>query len=346
MVDLVELIRKNWFLGGVLCCIFLAEINPELGARGGPLKPEITIKYLTVSLIFFISGLSLRTSELTNAIYQVKLHCFIQVFTMILIPILMLLLVKCLSVFKVNEWILKGLLTVSCMPPPVSSAVILTRTVGGNEAAAIFNSALGSLLGVIVTPLTLLYFLGMSTLVPLSNCMFQLATTVLIPLVLGQSARQFEFIGLRKILQFSAPIGQISLLFIIYSTFCDTFAAKEESGMNAEDVLSTLVIVLGVQIFLLYLAFAVASRFGEWFSPSDVVTILFCATHKSLTLGIPMLRILFGGYSHLAQISLPLLIYHPTQILLGGMLATQLGPWLRHTRSRYHLPQSIRSRNH
>ena len=32
------------------------------------------------------------------------------------------------------------------MPPPVSSAVILTKAVGGNDAAAIFNSALGSFL--------------------------------------------------------------------------------------------------------------------------------------------------------------------------------------------------------
>lgn len=42
------------------------------------------------------------------------------------------------------------------MPPPVSSAVILTKAVGGNEAAAVFNSALGSFLGILITPITLL----------------------------------------------------------------------------------------------------------------------------------------------------------------------------------------------
>ena len=52
-------------------------------------------------------------------------------------------------------------ITLSCMPPPVSSAVILTKAVGGNEAAAVFNSILGSFLGVFVTPLTL--FLMVST---------------------------------------------------------------------------------------------------------------------------------------------------------------------------------------
>ena len=55
---------------------------------------------------------------------------------------------------------LNRLLVVGCMPPPVSSAVILTKAVGGNDvryllchcchsnvypqAAAVFNSALGS----------------------------------------------------------------------------------------------------------------------------------------------------------------------------------------------------------
>ena len=47
------------------------------------------------------------------------------------------------------------------MPPPVSSAVILTKAVGGNEAAAVFNSILGSFLGVFVTPLTLFLMVSM-----------------------------------------------------------------------------------------------------------------------------------------------------------------------------------------
>lgn len=42
------------------------------------------------------------------------------------------------------------------MPPPVSSAVILTRAAQGNETAAILNSVLGSFLGILITPLSLL----------------------------------------------------------------------------------------------------------------------------------------------------------------------------------------------
>lgn len=43
------------------------------------------------------------------------------------------------------------------MPPPVSSAVILTRAAQGNETAAIFNSLVGSFLGIVLTPLSLLF---------------------------------------------------------------------------------------------------------------------------------------------------------------------------------------------
>lgn len=44
--------------------------------------------------------------------------------------------------------------------------------------------------------------------------------------------------------------------------------------------------------------------------------------------GIPMLRILYGGYAHMSTISLPLLVYHPTQIIMGGLLVAHLQDWM------------------
>jgi sodium/bile acid cotransporter 7 len=64
------------------------------------------------------------------------------------------------------------------------------------------------------------------------------------------------------------------------------------------------------------------------FKPADTVAIMFCSTHKSLTLGIPMLKIVFQGYKYLSLISIPLLIYHPTQILLGGVLVPVVRGWM------------------
>ena len=81
-----------------------------------------------------------------------------------------------------------------------------------------------------------------------------------------------------------------------------------------------------------------------------VVTMMFCSTHKSLTLGelklvipvllpapllthspstgIPMLKIVFAGDPGLSLMSIPLLVYHPTQILLGAVLVPFLQSWV------------------
>ncbi|XP_052022038.1 sodium/bile acid cotransporter 7 isoform X2 [Apodemus sylvaticus] len=146
---LLERVRKEWFMVGIVVAIGAAKLEPSVGVNGGPLKPEITVSYIAVATIFFNSGLSLKTEELTSALVHLKLHLFIQIFTLAFFPATMWLFLQLLSVTPINEWLLKGLQTVGCMPPPVSSAVILTKAVGGNEAAAIFNSAFGSFLSII-----------------------------------------------------------------------------------------------------------------------------------------------------------------------------------------------------
>ena len=73
---LKQKLKANWFLYGIVLVIILAKLNPSLGMKGGPLKPEITVKYIAVSTIFFNSGLSLKTEQLTTAIKQVKIHLF------------------------------------------------------------------------------------------------------------------------------------------------------------------------------------------------------------------------------------------------------------------------------
>ncbi|XP_051821798.1 sodium/bile acid cotransporter 7 isoform X6 [Antechinus flavipes] len=145
-MGLKERLSKEWFMFCILLVIVLAKMDPSVGAKGGPLKPETTITYIAVSTIFFNSGLSLKTEELTSALMHIKLHLFVQIFTLAFFPTTIWLFLQLLSITSINEWLLKGLQTVGCMPPPVSSAVILTKAVGGNEAAAIFNSAFGSFL--------------------------------------------------------------------------------------------------------------------------------------------------------------------------------------------------------
>ena len=146
---------------------------------------------------------------------------------MLFVPFMVSILTKILlSTTSLDPWLISGLTIVSCMPPPVSSAVILTKAVGGNEAAAIFNSAFGSFLGIVMTPLLLLSLMGNSASVPFFDIFSTLAITVVIPLFVGQILRGYvkEWLEVRK-----PPFGQIGscmLLMIIYTAFCDTFLVR------------------------------------------------------------------------------------------------------------------------
>nr|XP_022908426.1 sodium/bile acid cotransporter 7-B-like [Onthophagus taurus] len=234
-----DFVRKNFLLVGIISSIFLAGIYPKLGSKNGPLKPEFTVKYLAVTLIFLLSGLSIKTENLFDALKQTRIHSFIQIFTFVFIPCFMQIFIWGVKFFNVDDWILKGLITVGCMPPPVSSAVILTRAAQGNEAAAIFNSVLGSFLGVVITPFILLLVLGYTAIVPTFGTILELVITVLFPIIIGQCIRKFtNFRGYNLPLN---SIGQGALLFIVYCTFCDTFSTPE-LGLSASDVLITVLL--------------------------------------------------------------------------------------------------------
>ncbi|XP_040438207.1 sodium/bile acid cotransporter 7 isoform X1 [Falco naumanni] len=314
-MGLLERLRKEWFIVGIVLVIAVARLEPAVGVKGGPLKPEITITYIAVSAIFFNSGLSLKTEELTSALMHVKLHLFVQIFTLVFFPTAIWLFLQLLSITPINEWLLKGLQTVGCMPPPVSSAVILTKAVGGNEAAAIFNSAFGS------------FLLGSSSSVPFTSIFSQLFMTVVVPLIIGQIVRRYikDWLERKK-----PPFGTISscvLLMIIYTTFCDTFA-NPNIDLDKFSLIIIVFIIFSVQMSFMFLTFLFSTRNNSSFTPADTVAIIFCSTHKSLTLGIPMLKIVFMGYEHLSLISVPLLIYHPAQILLGSLLVPTIKSWM------------------
>lgn len=324
---LLERARKEWFMVGIVVAIGAAKLEPSVGVNGGPLKPEITVSYIAVATIFFNSGLSLKTEELTSALVHLKLHLFIQIFTLAFFPATIWLFLQLLSVTSINEWLLKGLQTVGCMPPPVSSAVILTKAVGGNEAAAIFNSAFGSFLGIVVTPLLLLLFLGSSSSVPFTSIFSQLFMTVVVPLIIGQIVRRYikDWLERKK-----PPFGVVSssvLLMIIYTTFCDTFS-NPHIDLDKFSLVLILFIIVSIQLSFMLLTFIFSTRNNSGFTPADTVAIIFCSTHKSLTLGIPMLKIVFAGHEHLSLITVPLLIYHPAQILLGSVLVPTIKSWM------------------
>ncbi|KAI9140424.1 SBF-like CPA transporter family-domain-containing protein [Paraphysoderma sedebokerense] len=340
----LQKIRSQWFIIGVIFVILLARLYPPLGLRSSFLRPDITVKLFGVSLIFFNSGVSLRTKELFDALMHYKIHLSIQLSSFILLPFIMNVIVTYLHTTSINPGLLSGLLVVSVLPPPVSSGVILTKAVGGNEAVAVFNSTLGSLLGIILTPWLLMMVVENGAAgeeVPLMSIFKSLVGTVVIPLCLGQLLRRHlesHSATTNHIASTSSsssvhtlsqiPFGTINsliLLAIIYTVFCETFTHEIE--LDGTSLFSVAFVIVIFQLCCIGIITWLNTRRLMKFRKGEVAACMFCATHKSLTLGMPILANIFPPHI-LSTLSIPLLIYHPTQILLGSLLVPYVKKWV------------------
>jgi sodium/bile acid cotransporter 7 len=58
--------------------------------------------------------------------------------------------------------------------------------------------------------------------------------------------------------------------------------------------------------------------------PSTRAAALFCAPQKTLAFGIPFIKTAFGTRPDLAYVMAPLLMYAPTQLLLGSVILVPL----------------------
>ncbi|GMI06190.1 hypothetical protein TrRE_jg5675 [Triparma retinervis] len=79
-----------------------------------------------------------------------------------------------------------GFLVASCLPMTPNMAIVFTGTAGGDEAAAVFNSAVSNLVGIFLTPALVLMYLGSGASIEIIDVFLKLVYRVLIPLIVGQ----------------------------------------------------------------------------------------------------------------------------------------------------------------
>ena len=54
---------------------------------------------------------------------------------------------------------------------------------------------------------------------------------------------------------------------------------------------------------------------------TDEIAAVFCASKKSLAAGAPMAALIFGAHPGLGLILLPIMIYHPLQLIVCSIMA-------------------------
>jgi len=314
--------KPDWFLIGMVAATVLAWAFPGPGAAGGWMQPELLTK-AGVALIFFLHGLTLSFAALRAGALNWRLHALVQASTFVLFPIIGLGLNVVLAGWASPELIL-GVFFLCALPSTVSSSVAMTATARGNVAGAVFNATLSSLIGIVATPLWIaLVMRTTGEARPVWPVVVDLLRWLVLPLTIGQVLRPWLGAWASRHKPRIGLVDRGTILLLVYTSFCDSF----RQGVWSRHGYGQLALILVLSAVLFVLVLVVTGGLARWlgFSREDRIAAIFCGSKKTLASGVPMAKLIFGAHPALGLILLPIMVYHPLQLIVGGLLAQRWG---------------------
>ena len=119
----VQFLRKHLFLFGLAVVLLFAVLFPHVAASSGPLHAEYTIQWGCIIFVFLLSGLSLPTRTLKHELFHLRLHLFVQVFSLVFIPMTVYGICLLLAQTSFNKVLLGGLIAMACASTLISGNV-------------------------------------------------------------------------------------------------------------------------------------------------------------------------------------------------------------------------------
>lgn len=319
-------LKKHSFTLWLLFGVILAILFPSYGSKGGLLCPGLTTN-IGVWLIFFLQGIALPTSELTKGYNPKRLHAFVLLWNYIIFPIIAGALILPLSdvisdELKIGFWML------AILPTTVSSAVVFSTVSKGNTSNAIFSTVFSNLLSVLFVPTIAITYMSVESNVSisLSPLILKLFILIIAPLLLGQLIRQ-------KIPEVSSTIanktkgaGNWIIVFIVHCAFAESVSSKTLTQLGFISIFK--VVLITVLILLLVSLLVWWSSIFLNLSKEERISAFFCSSQKSIATGLPLTTSILAfapSGMNTASVIIPLMCYHPAQLILAGILSGRWG---------------------
>ena len=211
----------------------------------------------------------------------------------------------------------------------INMTIVLTGAAGGDEAAAIFNASIGNLVGIVLSPVLILWYLGASGDMDLQKVFSELSLRVLLPLLIGQ-VLQRQTPRLRNFFEAHRrrfkKSQEYALVYIVYCVFCRTF----HDGFKArlEDVMLMILCQMALMFFFMGVAWY-CLRILFHGDPALQVMGLFGSYQKTVALGVPLISSIYDKDPNEALYTLPILIWHPMQLVIGTMMVPRLATYIQ-----------------
>lgn len=309
--------KVDGFLLSIAAAVGLAVAAPGIGASTSAI-PFGAIAAVGISLVFLLHGANLSREALRAGAVNWRLHLFVQSATFVFFPA-----TGAAIYFATAGWlpdaVRLGFFYLGALSSTISSAVATVAIARGNIPAAIFNATLSGLIGMVVTPVLMGLVQAGAGQLSLLDAILDIAGKLLLPFVVGHALRPWlgETIARHKAWVTRLDRGVIVL--IVYTAFCNSTQAGVWSSFGPI-VLATVGVLVAAWLGAVILVTTLGSR-RLGFPVDDEVTAVICGSQKSLANGAPIAKVLFGASPALGAILLPLMLYHPLQLIVCSALA-------------------------
>jgi len=307
-------LKINGFIISLVLAIILAYFFPTALQE----FPINSITNIGIGLIFFFYGLKLAPEELKLGFLNYKSHLLIQFSTFLLFPIVTFLFIPFFEGGTQSElWL--SVFFLGVLPSTVSSSVVMVAIARGNLSTAIFNASISGLIGILITPLWMSFFMTKSGDFDFLRIIYKLFLQIVLPLFLGLVLQQYFGKIARKYSKQLSYFDKVVIFLIVYTSFSNSF----NSGLFEMVKLVDLLKIAGIVILLFFGMYAILGVLCKWlgFNLRDTITTKFCGTKKSLVHGSVMVKIIFGASASVGIFLLPIMLYHILQLFVVTIFA-------------------------
>lgn len=315
------------------------------------------ITTINLSIIFFIFGITLDTSELKAAIRGWKV---------LLLGIVSILVITSLTGFIFLNMDFRpkefgyGLAIFACSPTSLSSGVTVVIQGYGNHALALLMTVTTNILGIFIMPIFVKILLSSSVKdiqVDAVDLLVKLGVSIIIPLAVGKGLRDFWKPALHFAKKYKLPLylfNNFQIIMIVWQTL--SHSRHELLRQEPYDILFAIMGAIGQHFFFLVLNMLIAwivPFFGLKMKDAERKAFVIMASQKSLPTaaviisylpsgggggGAPHGRRLLssaadpghegqdeatgsGGLGDLGLVAIPCIVFYVMQLLIDAFIA-------------------------
>ena len=313
--------KQNTFLFLLASMVLLAKFVPFRPAYNQwfPLSDFID---WGIAGIFLLYGLKLNLKEVVKDVSNWKLHLLIQSATFLLFPFLVLIFYPAFrETAYYGIWL--SVFFLASLPSTVSSSVVMVSIAKGNVTSAIFNASISGLIGIVMTPLLMSFFLNANTeSADKTEIVEQLLLKVLLPIVIGIALNPFFKKWIIRYSNVISEFDRLIILLIVYESFSTAFIENIFATVPGFVFLVLTISVVALFFIVYYITKFVAMKMG--FQLEEIITATFCGSKKSLVHGSLFLLVLGIPDDQKVLFLLPVMIYHSFQLFYVSWLANKI----------------------